>query len=63
MNILVVIKDGFRTCASSRLLENAPFTLRPFGKLRANGACIEFIPVYPFVVSLSNHKKTFSTTC
>jgi hypothetical protein len=34
----------------------------PFDKLRANGACIEFVRIYPFVVSLSNHKKTFSTT-
>ena len=38
-----------------RLLQNFE---TPFDKLRANGSHIE-ISVFPFVVSLSNHKRGF----
>ena len=31
----------------------------PFDKLRVNGGLFEIIDLFPFVVSLSNHKKDF----
>jgi hypothetical protein len=39
---------------SNRLLKKLRL---PFDKLRANGAGIKIIRIYPFMVSLSNHKK------
>jgi hypothetical protein len=46
--------------ALSRLLKNAPFTLR---QAQGERTCIKIIHNHPFVVSPSNHKKTFSTAC
>jgi hypothetical protein len=44
----------------NRLLKNAHFTLR---QAQGEWTGINIIHNYPFVVSLSNHKKTFSTDC